>query len=95
MPEFLKWIAQNFGAKYPYLSTGLAMLLAAVFWQVFVQFATRSVSTSSQPQITQTSKDAPCSNIVVTGGSASANCSTGEEGTDDAEKKGAGEKKDH
>ena len=89
MKEFFGWLAQNVGVKHPVISTVAVMIIAGIGWNVFVRYVVGTKSEGSQPSITQKAGDAQCSNIVVTGGSVSATCPTGNGKTDDTEKKDA------
>jgi hypothetical protein len=90
MADFFKWLAQNAGVKHPIASTVIAMVLAGVAWRAFVFYVAGTASPSSQPRVTQTASDAQCTNVVVTGGSASVACSSEKGKTDDTEKKSSG-----
>lgn len=77
--DMLKWVAVNWGAKYPIISTLLMMMLAAFLWNVFVRSVTSGESTptaaTSAQAPHQSANDSDCSNTSITaGGSVTNNC---------------------
>jgi hypothetical protein len=86
--DVIKWLAQTAGVRHPVISTIIVMLLFGVAWNIFVSFvkATEQKATATPPSITQTTKDASCSNIVVTGGNAAVACPSENGKTDDTKR---------
>lgn len=77
MNEFIKWIAQNLGVKYPIISTVVVMILAAIGWRSFVHYVSRDSHPTAGSIVQESGSSVGCSNIVASG-SASVNCSASE-----------------
>jgi hypothetical protein len=57
MMDIIKWLALNWGEKYPVLSTLGAMALAAILWNVLIRMNADNLPKTQPPSITQTTSE--------------------------------------